>query len=116
MADASHAHAADGHDDHAHHDHHEPGFWRKWVFTTDHKMIGIQYAVTGLAFLLFGFGLMMIMRWSIAHGATPLPHGLGNILHAFFGDDVFQWMEQRDKTTNALVAAGYGLTQTGYNV
>ena len=32
-----------------HHEHHELGFWRKYVFSTDHKVIGIQYAVTGLA-------------------------------------------------------------------
>ncbi len=29
--------------------HEELGFWRKYVFSTDHKTIGIQYAVTGLA-------------------------------------------------------------------
>jgi cytochrome c oxidase subunit 1 len=29
--------------DHAHdhdHAHHEPGFWRKYIFSTDHKVIG----------------------------------------------------------------------------
>ena len=37
----------------AHAAHHAPqGFIRKWVFSLDHKVIGIQYAVTGLAFLL----------------------------------------------------------------
>src|SRR5215207_75119 len=104
MADASHAHAADGHDDHAHHDHHEPGFWRKWVFTTDHKMIGIQYTVTGLAFLLFGFGLMLIMRWSIAHGAEALPGAWGSILHSFFGGTVFDTVARPDGS------AGYALS------
>ncbi len=108
------AHAADhdahGHDDHSH-DHHDPGFWKKWVFTTDHKMIGIQYTVTGLAFLFFGFMLMMIMRWSIAHGAAPLPNALGGMLHAFFGNNVFQWTNATDTQ-----AAGYILTQTGYNI
>ncbi len=108
---AEHAKDAHGHDDHAHH---EPGFWRKWVFTTDHKMIGIQYAVTGLAFLFFGFGLMMIMRWSIAHGAAPLPGALGSMLHAFFGDDVFKLTEV--VKDGVVVAKGYALTQTGYNV
>jgi len=109
-------HGAHGHDHDAHHDHHELGFWRKWVFSTDHKIIGIQYTVTGLAFLFFGFALMMVMRWSIAHGSTPLPGFLGNLLHAFFGDDVFQWVEKHDEKTQALVSAGFALTQTGYNV
>ncbi|MCH8128236.1 hypothetical protein IIC38_20165, partial [candidate division KSB1 bacterium] len=35
--------------------HHEESFWRKYVFSTDHKMIGIQYGITALLFLLFGF-------------------------------------------------------------
>ena len=55
-------------DDHATH-HHEPGFWQKYIFSTDHKVIGIQYGLTALAFLLFGFFLMLCMRWSIAEGA-----------------------------------------------
>jgi cytochrome c oxidase subunit I len=111
MADAAHAHDAHGHDDHGHHDHHEPGFWRKWVFSTDHKMIGIQYTVTGLAFLLFGFGLMLIMRWSIAHGADPLPGAWGSILHSFFGPTVFDTV--RDASG---AVTGYSLSATGYNM
>ncbi|GAC1395031.1 MAG: cytochrome c oxidase subunit I [Thermoanaerobaculia bacterium] len=41
--------------------HHIP-FIRKYVFSTDHKWIGIQYAVTALCFLLLGFSLMLLMR------------------------------------------------------
>src|SRR2546430_705308 len=37
----------------AHHE--ELGFWSKYVFSTDHKIIGIQYGVTALFFLFFGF-------------------------------------------------------------
>jgi cytochrome c oxidase subunit 1 len=60
---------APGHDVHAAHagHHEELGFFRKYVFSTDHKVIGIQYAVTGLLFLLFGFSLMMLMRWQLAY-------------------------------------------------
>ena len=63
------------HDDHGHdgHDHHEISFWKKYVFSTDHKVIGIQYGLTALFFLLFGFLLMMFMRWSIAYPHQPLP-------------------------------------------
>src|SRR4026208_1514234 len=58
----------------AHEVHHEElGFWRKYVFSTDHKVIGIQYAITGLLFLLFGFCLMMLMRWQLAHPDLPIP-------------------------------------------
>src|SRR5437016_4630286 len=58
----------------AHEPHHEElGFWRKYIFSVDHKVIGIQYAITGLLFLLFGFTLMMIMRWQMAFPGRPIP-------------------------------------------
>ena len=53
--------------------HVELGFWRKYVFSTDHKTIGIQYTVTGLFFLLFGFTLMMMMRWQLAYPGQAIP-------------------------------------------
>jgi len=43
------------------------------VFSTDHKMIGMQYGLTALSFLLFGFMLMVLMRWQIAHPGQPVP-------------------------------------------
>ena len=49
------------------------GFWRKYIFSTDHKVIGIQYGITGLIFLFFGFCLMMLMRWQLAYPGKPLP-------------------------------------------
>lgn len=36
-------------------------------------MIGIQYGLTAMVFLLIGFYLMMVMRWSIAFPHEPLP-------------------------------------------
>jgi cytochrome c oxidase subunit 1 len=55
------------------HAHEELGFWRKYIFSQDHKVIGIQYAITGLLFLLFGFVLMMLMRWQLAYPGSPIP-------------------------------------------
>jgi cytochrome c oxidase subunit 1 len=51
----------------------ELGFWRKYVFSTDHKVIGIQYGLTALCFLLLGFFLILTMRWQIAHPGEPVP-------------------------------------------
>src|SRR6478609_949482 len=53
--------------------HHEPGFLQKYFFSTDHKVIGIQYGLTALSFLLFGFLLMLCMRWQIAHPGQTIP-------------------------------------------
>ncbi len=70
--------AVPSHDDaHAHEHHHEQSWWRTYVFSTDHKTIGYQYLITGLLFLLFGFYLMMVMRWSIAYPNEVLPGWLG---------------------------------------
>ena len=68
---------------HAHHE--ETGFWRSYIFSIDHKIIGIQYAITALAFLLFGFSLMGMMRWQIAHPGQAVPI-LGPLLANVFGD------------------------------
>jgi cytochrome c oxidase subunit 1 len=41
-------------------------FLRKWVFSTDHKVIAKQFLWTGLLFLSFGGALAMIIRWQWA--------------------------------------------------
>jgi cytochrome c oxidase subunit I len=66
----THGHAHEHVHEHAHED---LGFWRKYVFSVDHKVIGIQYAVTALLFLFFGFTLMMVMRWQLAYPGRPIP-------------------------------------------
>jgi cytochrome c oxidase subunit 1 len=40
---------------------------------TDHKTVGLQYALTALVFLLLGFLLMLVMRWQLAWPTSPLP-------------------------------------------
>ena len=67
---------------HADEHHLDLGFLRTYVFSVDHKVIGIQYAVTGLLFLLFGFGLMMVMRWQLAYPFQPIP-----IIGGLLGDE-----------------------------
>jgi len=69
--------SSDSHD----HGHHDEGFIRKYIFSVDHKIIGLQYGITSLLFLLFGFSLMAIMRWQLAYPDTPIP-----ILGFLFGE------------------------------
>ena len=52
---------------------HEAPFWRKYIFSTDHKVVGIQYGFASLFFLFFGFCLMMLMRWQLAFPGQPIP-------------------------------------------
>ncbi|MCP5523021.1 MAG: cbb3-type cytochrome c oxidase subunit I [Verrucomicrobiales bacterium] len=64
--------------------HHDSGFWRKYIFSTDHKVIGIQYGLTSLTFLLLGFLLMTLMRWQLAYPGEPIPL-LGPVLEKVLG-------------------------------
>ena len=76
------AHTAQAGAHEAHHD--EGGFLKKYVFSSDHKVIGIQYGVTALSFLFFGFCLVMIMRWQLAYPGRPVPF-VGPILSSVLG-------------------------------
>jgi cytochrome c oxidase subunit 1 len=60
-------------DSHGHGGHPELTFWQKYVFSVDHKVIGLQYLITSFVFLLFGFGLMMLMRWQLAFPGHAIP-------------------------------------------
>src|SRR3954470_18605872 len=100
-----HGHEHAGHHD-PHHDHHELNWWRKYIFSTDHKVIGIQYGLTGLVFLFFGFLLMLAMRWQLAHSGEPIPY-FGGLLQHIFGTAVFM-----DPATSGKIGA---MTSDGYN-
>ncbi|MGF1655854.1 MAG: cbb3-type cytochrome c oxidase subunit I [Verrucomicrobiales bacterium] len=67
-----HDHSGNGGHD-GHHEHKELGFWRKYIFSTDHKVIGIQYMLTGLVFMFVGFALMLVMRYQLAYPDQPIP-------------------------------------------
>src|SRR4051812_19436437 len=80
-------HAAHLHDVHEVHHEHELSFWQKYIFSTDHKTIGIQYGVTALIFLFFGFSLMMMMRWQLAYPGKAIPV-VGGVLQKMLGAEM----------------------------
>src|SRR5258705_13303402 len=56
--------------------HHAPmSFWRKYIFSTDHKIIGIQFLFVCLFFLRGGGLLAMQIRWQLGFPGKPLPGG-----------------------------------------
>jgi len=56
---------------HAHRD--DRPFIRRYIFSTDHKIIGIQFLLMSLLFLLVGGALAMLMRWQLGFPGRPLP-------------------------------------------
>ena len=45
----------------------------KRIFSTDHKVIGIQFLICSLLFMLVGGLLAMLMRWQLGWPGQPLP-------------------------------------------
>ena len=64
---------------HGHNDHHEVGFFHKYLWTYDHKMIGLQYLWTALAFLFLGGALALGVRWQIGFPGAVVPF-IGHLL------------------------------------
>ncbi len=62
-----------GHYAAGHHD--EPSFIRRYVFSTDHKMIAKQFLVMSLVFLALGGLLAAIIRWQLGFPGSPMPGG-----------------------------------------
>jgi cytochrome c oxidase subunit 1 len=66
----------DGHAHAAEHDHIHPApthFLTRYVFSTDHKVIGIQFLFSGLIFMVIGGLLAMAVRWQLAWPWKPVP-------------------------------------------
>ena len=61
-----------GHGD-THDDHHEESFWSKYVFSTDHKIIGFQYMFTGMAMALIGGYFAYVFRMQLAFPGSSIP-------------------------------------------
>src|SRR6516165_8170652 len=58
---------------HGHHEgHHELSFLRKYIFSTDHKVIGIQFLFSSLTFMIVGGLLAVLIRIQLAYpDASP---------------------------------------------
>jgi cytochrome c oxidase subunit 1 len=69
--DHGHGHGAHGHDDHGHG--HTQSFISKYVFSTDHKVIGIQFLATTLIMLMVGGALALGVRWQLAFPWESMP-------------------------------------------
>ena len=69
----SHDHAH-GHDPaHGHHDHHEEGWFKKYFWSTDHKMIAKQYLLTGMVLGVVGAYFAYVFRMQLAFPGKPVP-------------------------------------------
>ena len=77
--DHAHGHGHDEH--HADGEYHGPtSFWTKYVFSIDHKVIGLQFMFTSLIFVIVGGLLALGVRYELAWPQQEVPHN--NVLPA----------------------------------
>jgi cytochrome c oxidase subunit 1 len=68
--------AAAHHHEHGHADHgHKISFVKKYLFSTDHKVIALQFLFLGLFFLAVGGLLALAVRWQLAWPNANIPGG-----------------------------------------
>jgi cytochrome c oxidase subunit 1 len=67
------------------HPHHELSFLRKYIFSDDHKIIGIQFLFSGLIFLFIGGSLAMLVRIQIGYPTGTIPY-IGRWFPASWGE------------------------------
>ncbi|MBL9143177.1 MAG: cbb3-type cytochrome c oxidase subunit I [Verrucomicrobiaceae bacterium] len=66
-----HADAAPEADSHAHHA--PQSFWSKYIFSVDHKIIGLQYTLTGIFMAVVGVYMSYVFRMHLANPAAHIP-------------------------------------------
>ncbi len=76
-----HGSAAEHGHDHEHGHHHDLPWYRKYVFSTDHKVISKQFMLSSLFFLFVGGAFALFIRWQLAYPGQAIPI-IGDILPA----------------------------------
>jgi cytochrome c oxidase subunit 1 len=92
------------------HIHPEPtSFVRKWLFSTDHKVIAKQFLWAGLLFLAFGGGLAMLIRWQWAYPGEPVP-AVGQLLFSGSGGSITPANYNSIFTMHGLIMIFFAIT------
>ena len=77
---AASVHSHDSHEVHGHDHHHEESFLTKYVFCTDHKMIGKQFLITGIIWAIIGGLFSVLFRLQLGYPEASFP-----VLEDLFG-------------------------------
>ena len=72
-AAAASVHSHDSHEAHGHDHHHEESFLTKYVFSTDHKMIGKQFLLTGIIWAIIGGLFSVLFRLQLGYPDMTFP-------------------------------------------
>ena len=104
MTDTVHLQAhATGHDAASHH---EPTGWRRWVYSTNHKDIGVMYLIFAIVAGVIGGLLSGVMRMELQEPGIQIFHGLAGMVYGVNGDaalDAGKHMYNVFTTAHALI-------------
>ena len=92
--------------DHGAHGHHIPTGWRRWVYSTNHKDIGIMYLVFSIFAGVVGGLLSGAMRMELQEPGIQIFHGLAAMAYGLDGDsaiDAGKHMFNVFTTAHALI-------------
>jgi len=99
---------AHAHPEGAHDAHHEQGWFLKYFWSTDHKIIGLQYMLTGMLMALVGAFMAYVFRMQLAFPGQSVP-GFGvvtpgqyNMLVTNHGSIMIFWVAM------PVLIAGFG--------
>ena len=86
----SNVHSAVDPSGHGHGGHTELGFFKKYVFSEDHKVIGMQFLATTLVMLMVGGSLALGVRFQLAWPwrAMPFVHSISGGLFGAEGGQI----------------------------
>jgi len=82
---------------HGHAEHEHTGFFRTYIFSLDHKMIGKQFLFMALFMFILGGLMALLVRWELAWPETPVwgfswvpePYMYGGIIPPEFYNSLF---------------------------
>src|SRR5271154_209366 len=84
-------------------------FIKKYVFSTDHKVIAKQFLWAGLLFLALGGLLAMMIRWQWAYPGQPVPI-LGSLLLSKSGGVISAGLYPSLFTMHGLIMIFFAIT------
>lgn len=86
-----------------------PSFIRRYIFSTNHKVVGLQYMLLGFFFLMAGGAMAILIRWQVAHPWRPFPL-LGSLLLRESGGAVTPEMYAMLFTNHGTIMVFFAIT------
>lgn len=84
-------------------------FLRRYIFSTNHKVVAVQYLINGLFFLGVGGVMALIIRWQVAHPWQPVPL-IGNFLFPESGGALTPEMYSTLFTNHGIMMVFFAIT------